>query len=105
MIDPSRETLIAFAELARRIPPTRRGRPVSVSTVWRWATRGVRGVRLESLRLPSRSVTSQEAFGRFIDALTLTSNECPRSERPQKRPVTTGSDATKALDALRFGAA
>jgi hypothetical protein len=104
MIDPTREMLLTFSQLAHRIPPSRQGRPVSVSTIWRWATRGIRGVRLESLRLPSRSVTSAEAFARFIDALTRNSTELQGDECAGKLPVATGSDAAKALDALGFGA-
>ena len=41
----------------------------SVSTLWRWCRRGVRGVRLEYRRLGRRIVTSAQAIERFGSAL------------------------------------
>ncbi|WP_442485133.1 DUF1580 domain-containing protein [Aeoliella sp. SH292] len=43
---------------------------VNVSTVWRWAQRGVRGVRLETLCIGGRRFTTNEAWGRFVDLTT-----------------------------------
>lgn len=46
---------------------------VHLSTVWRWATRGVRGVVLESFRIGGRRFTTEEAFVRFTSALSSAS--------------------------------
>ncbi len=75
-IDPTTETLRPFAEAARRLPALRGGRPVNVTTVWRWATRGVRGrggvtVQLESIKVGGTCCTSDEALARFFQALTV----------------------------------
>lgn len=43
---------------------------VAVSTVWRWSTRGVRGVRLESFSLGCRRFTTEAAFARFSSRCT-----------------------------------
>jgi hypothetical protein len=48
---------------------------VSVTTVWRWATRGVRArngliVKLETIKLGGTTCTSDEALARFFQALT-----------------------------------
>ena len=74
-IDPAAETLRSFAEAARRLPPLRKGRPVSPTTVWRWATRGVRSrsgvtVRLETLKVGGTCCTSDEALARFFRVLS-----------------------------------
>lgn len=59
------ETLKSPAEATRHAP----GRP-HVSTIWRWMTRGVRGIRLESLVCAGRRYTSLEAIERFIARTT-----------------------------------
>ena len=52
------ETQITQNELAHE-------QGVSLSTVSRWALRGVRGHRLEIYRLGGRVITSREAFERW----------------------------------------
>lgn len=64
------EKLITFTELARRLPRRRRGRPVHVSTIFRWRSPGVRGVKLEATRVGGSWATSWPAFERFCDRLT-----------------------------------
>jgi hypothetical protein len=69
------EKLRSFAEAARRLPALRGGKSVNPSTVWRWATRGVRArdgvlVRLESLKVGGTCCTSDEALLRFFRALS-----------------------------------
>lgn len=70
MPDLLSESLLSAPEAARRVPPTRLDRPTHVSTIIRWITHGVRGVRLEAVRLGGRWVTSVEALDRFAAALT-----------------------------------
>jgi hypothetical protein len=68
-IDPLTETVVPFAEAARRLPRLRRDRPVSPATLWRWASSGLRGVRLETCRVGGTRCTSLEALARFFAAL------------------------------------
>jgi len=69
-VDVEHERLLSFAELAASLPARRRGRPVHVSTVHRWRTRGLDGIRLEAVRVGGIWATSWEAFARFCDALS-----------------------------------
>ena len=69
-IDVRNEKIITFHELARSLPRRRGNRPVHVSTVHRWRTRGLSGVRLEAVRVGGCWCTSWEAFRRFCDRLT-----------------------------------
>jgi hypothetical protein len=74
-IDALTEVLRPFAEAARRLPALRGGKPVHPATVWRWATRGVRGrdgaaIRLESIKVGGTLCTSDQALVRFFQALS-----------------------------------
>lgn len=75
MIDLGRETPLSLTSAARMVPPGRRGRPVTLSCIFRWITKGVMApdgqrVRLEASRLGGRWITSLEALQRFVDAQT-----------------------------------
>ena len=69
-IDLSKERILTFPELAGHMPRRRRGRPVHVSTIHRWRGTGVRGIRLDAVRIGGAWHTSWEAFARFCEALT-----------------------------------
>lgn len=65
MIDVKREELIPIRLVPRRLPPRPNGRPVHISAVYRWVQRGVRGVRLDAIRIGGTTYTSEEALQRF----------------------------------------
>jgi hypothetical protein len=69
-IDLIRDSVITFAELARRLPHRRNGRPTHVGTIHRWRLRGLRGVKLTATRVGSVWVTTMEMYQAFCDALT-----------------------------------
>lgn len=56
-----KETEISLAELARQ-------RGVAPSTVYRWVSRGIRGIRLKSYRLGGKQYTTKEALQRWVAA-------------------------------------
>lgn len=74
MIDLKTETLLTPAQAAKLRPPSRAGRPTHPSTIFRWMTRGIRGCRLETIRLGGVLFTSVEALQRFADRLTFGSD-------------------------------
>jgi len=69
VIQISDEDVITLADATKRLPRIR-GKRIHISTIYRWAHRGVGGVRLETLRVGGRLCTSAEALQRFCDALT-----------------------------------
>jgi hypothetical protein len=86
------ENLLSLNQAARRLPPGRRNRPVSLSCVLRWVLEGVPGpdgrrVKLDAVRLGGRWVTSLEALGRFAEQLTPRFGDIPLSVRrtPKQR--------------------
>lgn len=77
MIDISKEELLTLAQAARRLP-SRGEKGMSPSTVWRWATNGLRGHRLEVIHVGGKRCTSVEALQRFFESI----EEGPRVEAP-----------------------
>jgi hypothetical protein len=68
-IDPFTEQVLPFAQVARRLPSIRGGRAVNPATIWRWASHGVRGVKLETIQIGGTSCTSLDALRRFFARL------------------------------------
>lgn len=68
MVSPS-ETFISLKDAASSFPGN-----VSVcyETIRRWATDGIRGIRLETIRIGGRRKTTREACQRFIERVTAT---------------------------------
>jgi len=60
----SGEELLTLTDAAHETP----GRP-TVRTLWRWSSKGVRGVRLQTLKVGGRTFTSREALNRFLAEL------------------------------------
>lgn len=86
MIDLKNESPISLAAAARLLPPARKGRPVSVSCIYRWLSEGIvapngERVRLEAMRLGGRWLTSVAALERFARAQT------PRYGDADDKPV------------------
>lgn len=77
------ETLLPLTEAAKHLP-RRNGKKVHHSTLYRWATKGVRGRVLATIMVGGIRYTSIEALGRF------TTVSRPRS----------GSIAVDGLDAV-----
>jgi hypothetical protein len=68
-IDFGSEQVIPLSDAADVIPRRRQGRKTAVSTLHRWATTGVRGVKLEVLQVGGTRCTSVPALQRFFDRL------------------------------------
>jgi hypothetical protein len=58
--------LLPLSRAARLIQSRRGDRPTSGSTLFRWATRGIRGVTLRTWRLGRTIVTTEQALREFI---------------------------------------
>ena len=72
------EHICTFAQ-ATRVLPEVNGRRPHPSTIWRWARKGVFGIKLETRRIGGRFVTSREALERFARRLA----EVDAAERPE----------------------
>ena len=79
------EQVISLAEATRLLPRQVNGKKVHVSTLHRWCSRGLRGVRLESLKLGGRVVTSVEALQRFAERCSSVGPEHRSSPNKQSQ--------------------
>lgn len=95
-INISQENLITFTQLAGALPRRRANRPVHCSTIHRWRSKGLRGVRLEAVRIGGAWHTSWEAFQRFTEKLTANA-EVNDSEITERNDRSAAEEADKTL--------
>jgi len=84
-IDPLNEELLTMSEAARLLPKRRGGSRVAITTLWRWRTRGSKGVHLATVRVGGCVYTSREALTAFIEAQSGTAPALPAAESPSRR--------------------
>jgi hypothetical protein len=65
VIDIKSEQLVSLREVPKLLPARGNGRRIHVSAIYRWVQRGVRGTRLEVIRVGGTTYTSREALQRF----------------------------------------
>lgn len=72
MIDSAIETLISLANVPKspELPRRRGGKRIHVSTLYRWATAGCKGIVLETIQVGGTRCTSREALQRFFERLS-----------------------------------
>jgi hypothetical protein len=104
-IDLSIETTISLTEACRSLPTGRRGRPVHLSCILRWITKGSlapdgRRVRLEAVRIGGRWITSHEALTRFAEALTPRFDEPEPAPRSSSKRQAASERAARSLEAM-----
>ncbi|NQT14426.1 MAG: DUF1580 domain-containing protein [Planctomycetes bacterium] len=96
MIDIQNEQVVTLTQATRHLPKRRKGRRPAVSTLFRWAQDGVRGVHLETLQVGGTRCTSLEALQRFFEQLTEVST---REPTPSPSKAQAAAQAERALDA------
>jgi len=85
-IDPLTEELLSMKDAAALLPKRRGGAKVSLTSLWRWSTRGAKGVRLETVRVGSSVYTTRAALRRFIEARTAAAGgTVPQAPAPSTR--------------------
>lgn len=103
MIKLSSETVVALSDAAKLLPRRRRGKKPHRATLYRWASRGLRGTRLEVIRVGGTTCTSHEALQRFFDRLTAaTANDTPVHSRTPVGQQRTDEQAEGELKSAGF---
>lgn len=100
MIEIANEVPLPLSVLARTLKVGRLGRPTHPNTLMRWATRGLRGVRLETIKCGARTCSSAEALQRFFSALTRASEANLSGPAPTIDTGREAEAATRELDQL-----
>jgi hypothetical protein len=113
MIGFEPEKLISFAEACDLVPRRRRGVKLHVSTLYRWWTKGLRGVRLEAVSCGGSPATTAEALHRFFAAVAAAkapgAGPAPPAKTPRaaRKEMTTRArrqlDTNRELDKLGIG--
>ena len=72
MIDIQTEEVVSLTEAAKskHLPRRRKGKRPHPATLFRWSTRGCRGVKLETIQCGGTRCTSVEALQRFFERCT-----------------------------------
>jgi hypothetical protein len=82
------EDIRPMARAAKWLPTRRGDRPPHASCLFRWAKHGLRGVRLETLRVGGTLCTSREALERFFARLAETDDpHAPASPAANLTPL------------------
>ncbi len=93
-IDMNREEVVLIREVPGLLPK-KNGRKKHLASIYRWLSRGLVGVRLESVYIGGEQYTSKQALDRFFCAVT----EAKRGSSRRKR--TAGPSHKRALQQLR----
>jgi hypothetical protein len=100
VIDTQSEQIITFGQAADDLPRRRRGRKTHVSSFYRWATVGCRGVVLETIQVGATRCTSKQAHQRFFERLSQPS-QAGAVSRPAGRVRTLAQRQRAAAEAGR----
>ncbi len=107
LTDPGREELVPLTEVPsiepEIIPRPRGGRKLAISTVYRWATRGCRGVKLEVLRAGGTMCTTRSAVLRFYDGVTRVAPNQIEMESTRSSAGTKLAGVDRQLDEILGG--
>ncbi len=74
------ETPVTFTALAKR-------EGVNVSTVWRWAGKGVKSHVLESYNRGGKRFTTEEAYVRWVVAQNAGTVQAPSTAKQRERAI------------------
>ena len=80
-IDTSSESLLTLNEARTAFPG---GKRIALATLHRWRLTGVRGVKLETIVIGHRRLTSREAIQRFIAAQNTGDSVAPTITAEQR---------------------
>lgn len=101
MIDLFSEDVVSLTEAAKFVPRRRAGKKAHPSTLFRWAKDGMRGRKLETIRVGGTICTSREALARFFEALTRDaqgSDGVAAESRPAVPTVRSASERRRAIE-------
>jgi len=95
MIDLSVEVPVTLTHAAKLPQLQRNGQRPHVATIFRWATAGCRGVKLEVVNVGGARCTTSEAVDRWIAALTAQDQGKP-APSPARTPLRRQRDHERA---------
>src|SRR5947209_7716283 len=93
---------IPLSKLNRYVEPGPSGKRRHVSTFYRYATRGVLGIRLKTVRFPEGLRATIRAWYEFVEQLTAAASRHPDQTKTTHRPSTKRQSSVEAeIEAVR----
>lgn len=89
------EEIFSLSEAAGRLPRINGRRP-HVSTLWRWCRKGLKGVRLEYVRVGSKIAVSRQGLDRFFVELAAADAAAESTPPPTQQPAAQKPRSEKA---------
>jgi len=106
VIDPLTEDVFPLSAAPTNFPfpARRRGAKPHISTIYRWAVHGCRGIYLETIQVGGTRCTSRESLRRFFEGLTKISgghsvDSMPTPRSPSRRERETARAIRELEDA------
>jgi hypothetical protein len=90
-----------MADVPKQLVKQGIGSNTSRSTIFRWATSGAHGVRLDAVRIGGQWITSIEAVRRFIHASTEAARKVDGDSTPAPRTTAATTSHHAAVRKLR----
>jgi hypothetical protein len=100
LIDLNNEKLMRLVDVPKALPRRRTGKRLHISAVYRWAQRGIRGVKLETIKIGGTTYTSREALQRFAEASSSNTQAGTREQQTPKQRVREQDKASRRVDDL-----
>jgi hypothetical protein len=98
------EEVRPISKATKWIPPRRYDRPPHASCLFRWAKHGLRGIKLETLRVGGTLCTSRQALERFFARLAELDGpnaDVASAETPTRRQCEIAEASRRAEASLR----
>ena len=99
MIEIGNEQLVPLHEVPRLLPTRGSGKRIHISAIYRWVQRGIRGNRLEVIRVGGTTYTSREALQRFAAPSVTPTQPSPTKFATRQKQI---DQAIKSLDEFLY---
>jgi hypothetical protein len=99
VIDLASEQLVSLHDVPKLLPPRPNGKRVHISAIYRWVQRGIRGIRLEVIRVGGTTYTSREALQRFSSPTAALHDTANLSTAARQRQI---DRAVQRLDRILY---
>lgn len=87
MIFETMEPLMTLSAAAKLLPSSRRGKQTHATTLYRWTTRGLRGIKLRYVQFGGTRMVNSDMLDEFFAALTrATTGDSGAAEGVQGQP-------------------
>ena len=99
VIDLTSEQLVSLHDVPKLLPPRPNGKRLHISAIYRWVQRGIRGIRLEVIRVGGTTYTSREALQRFSSPTEAPHETANHSTAARQRQI---DRAVQRLDEILY---